>query len=125
MHAAELLGTDRMQALMRAAAERYDAVVVDTAPVGIVSDAIPLLDQVDAVVAVARLGRVPVAELLGLRALIERTNGRLVGVVANYIDPRPEADYGAYGTAYATPAVRSVGRRNGQQDRAQTEVITR
>jgi capsular exopolysaccharide synthesis family protein len=125
VHAVELLDTDRMRAMLVAASDRYDAVVVDTAPMGLVSDGIPLLDQVDAVVAVARIGRIPLAELLSLRALFERTNARFVGVVANFIDPRPESDYGAYGTAYAAPAVRSVGGRNGQHDRAQSEVITR
>jgi capsular exopolysaccharide synthesis family protein len=124
VHAAELLGTDRMKRVLAEAVEIYDVVVIDTPPLSIVSDAIPMLDQVDAVVAVAGVGRVPVDELVRLRALFERTHAPLVGVVANFVEPRDEADYGSYATAPG-PAVRSANRRNGRPARSETEVMSR
>ena len=45
----ELLGSARMRSLLLAARERADVVLIDTAPILTTSDAVPLVDQVDAV----------------------------------------------------------------------------
>ena len=53
----ELLHTDKMKELLLILAPRYDYVLVDTAPVGLVSDAIPLIRQSDVNLFVIRSGK--------------------------------------------------------------------
>ncbi|MEJ5992820.1 polysaccharide biosynthesis tyrosine autokinase [Pedobacter sp. Du54] len=53
----ELLHTDKMKELLAILTPRYDYVLVDTAPVGLVSDAIPLIRQSDVNLFVLRSGK--------------------------------------------------------------------
>jgi len=53
----ELLHTDNMKQLLELLAPRYDYVLIDTAPVGLVSDAIPLIRQSDVNLFVIRSGK--------------------------------------------------------------------
>jgi tyrosine-protein kinase Etk/Wzc len=53
----ELLHTEKMKALINELAPKYDYVLVDTAPVGLVSDAIPLIRQSDVNLFVIRSGK--------------------------------------------------------------------
>jgi tyrosine-protein kinase Etk/Wzc len=53
----ELLHTDKMKELLALLAPKYDYVLVDTAPVGLVSDAIPLIRQSDVNLFVIRSGK--------------------------------------------------------------------
>ena len=52
---AELLDSERMQAILEVVPDSYDLVVIDTPP-ALLSDAMPILDQVGGVVVVGRLG---------------------------------------------------------------------
>lgn len=53
----ELLHTEKMKELLAILAPKYDYVLVDTAPVGLVSDAIPLIRQSDVNLFVIRSGK--------------------------------------------------------------------
>jgi tyrosine-protein kinase Etk/Wzc len=53
----ELLHTDKMKELLDILTPKYDYVLVDTAPVGLVSDAIPLIRQSDVNLFVIRSGK--------------------------------------------------------------------
>ncbi|RZK68586.1 MAG: tyrosine protein kinase, partial [Pedobacter sp.] len=53
----ELLHTDKMKELLAILSPMYDYVLVDTAPVGLVSDAIPLIRQSDVNLFVIRSGK--------------------------------------------------------------------
>ncbi len=53
----ELLHTENMKQLLEILAPKYDYVLVDTAPVGLVSDAIPLIRQSDVNLFVIRSGK--------------------------------------------------------------------
>ncbi|RZL47600.1 MAG: polysaccharide biosynthesis tyrosine autokinase [Pedobacter sp.] len=53
----ELLHTEKMKDLLALLAPKYDYVLVDTAPVGLVSDAIPLIRQSDVNLFVIRSGK--------------------------------------------------------------------
>jgi capsular exopolysaccharide synthesis family protein len=52
----ELIQSDRMKILLDYLSERYDYVLVDTAPVGLVSDSVPLIRQSDINIFVIRSG---------------------------------------------------------------------
>ena len=54
---AELIESQTMSEALTQLAEHYELVVIDTAPVGVVSDAIPLLRKVDGVIVVARMDK--------------------------------------------------------------------
>jgi non-specific protein-tyrosine kinase len=71
-----------MRALLARLADEADVVVVDTPPMLVVSDAIPLIGQASGVVVVARLGRTTSDAIRRLRDVIANTGGVLLGVVA-------------------------------------------
>jgi len=83
----ELLDSDRMRELLAAAMERYELVVIEAPPPTLVSDAIPLMKQVDGVLVVGRLGHESDEELRELREELERFGVTPVGVVANFSRP--------------------------------------
>ena len=53
----ELLHTQRMKELISSLSERYDIIMIDTAPIGLVSDAIPLIRLSDINIFVIRSGK--------------------------------------------------------------------
>ncbi|MEO3404330.1 polysaccharide biosynthesis tyrosine autokinase [Mucilaginibacter sp. CAU 1740] len=53
----ELLHSNRMKALVEELKKRYDVIMIDTAPIGLVSDAIPLIRMSDINVFVIRSGK--------------------------------------------------------------------
>jgi len=65
--------TRRMEAVFQEAATVADYVLLDTSPLGEVSDALPLLEQVDDVLVVGRPGRTDVRALDAMGGLFDRT----------------------------------------------------
>lgn len=53
----ELLHSERMKALISELKQRYDVIMIDTAPIGLVSDAVPLIRLSDINIFVIRSGR--------------------------------------------------------------------
>jgi receptor protein-tyrosine kinase len=99
---AEMLDSEPMRALVREAREEYDLVVIDAPPSTVVPDAIPILQQVSAVLVVARAGTTTRDEAAELSSQLKLLDAPLVGIVANYA-----ADSGAgsgYYYADDTPA---------------------
>lgn len=60
---AELLQSDRISALIHSLRERYDFIILDTAPVGLVADSIPLMSMADLNLFVLRYGISSVASI--------------------------------------------------------------
>ena len=75
---AELLDSERMQAILEVVPDSYDLVLFDTPP-ALVSDAMPMLDQVGGVVVVGRLGVSTDESLIELRDELERSTRRCWG----------------------------------------------
>jgi non-specific protein-tyrosine kinase len=96
---AALLTSPAMTELLTTASSVYDIVILDSSPILTVSDAIPLLDQVGAVLFVARIGTTTRDEAQRLTELGERVPGmNLVGVVVNDMrDGYLHEGYGSYG----------------------------
>jgi succinoglycan biosynthesis transport protein ExoP len=80
---ATLLESDRMEEVIRFAEAEYELVVIDTPPITVVADAIPLLRLVSGVVAVCRLNKTRRDALVALRHQLENVNAPLLGVVLN------------------------------------------
>ena len=95
-----------MADLVRAAAEDYDRVLIDAPGPLAVSDVMPLLGIVEAIVLVARVGHTREQAAVQLHQLLARTpTAPVLGVVANGV---PRAEISKYG-AGATPQRRWPG----------------
>jgi protein-tyrosine kinase len=92
------LTSPRLKALVDAAVREYDWVIIDTPPVGLLTDANLVVQLVDAVVMVVAAGRVSYKVLQ--RAADALGRERIIGVVLNRVArPAFTANYG-YGTEY-------------------------
>jgi succinoglycan biosynthesis transport protein ExoP len=98
---AELLESQTMQEVHAQLRERYDLIVFDTAPMGVVSDAFPLLREVDGVIPVTRLGQSTRDHAEQLRDQLNRLEAPTLGIVANAVKMRRGGKYGyGYGGGY-------------------------
>jgi non-specific protein-tyrosine kinase len=80
---AELLGSDRMQAVLETVPEAYDLVVLDTPPASVVSDVFPMFESVGGVVVVGRLGMTTYEAARQLREQLRNLDAPVLGVVVN------------------------------------------
>lgn len=90
------LTSDRMRRLIREAAERFDWVILDTPPVGLLPDANLLAAMADVVVLVVDAGRTPCAQVQKSVGALGRD--RIIGVLLNRAsdDIVPGGGYGYY-----------------------------
>lgn len=101
-----VLGSARMRDLLDEVADMHDVVLIDSAPLLPVSDTLPLLSAVDAVIVVARIGETTRDAANRCATAIGRVpSARLLGVVANGVsdDDAGIAGYGyGYGYGYGS-----------------------
>jgi|GEM_PF-386722 len=104
---AELLESRAMEDLLAQLGQRYDLVVIDTAPIGVVSDCFPLLRRVNGVIGVARMGRSTRDSVVKMREQLAHLDAPTLGIVANglKLGRRGRRRYG-YGYYYARAAER-------------------
>lgn len=95
---AALIESTAMVNLLRAASATYDRVIVDTPPVGVVADAIPLVSSVSGVVVVVRDGQTDRNSAMHLRDQLAHYEAPVLGVVINGSAPR-KTEYFSYGPA--------------------------
>jgi Mrp family chromosome partitioning ATPase len=94
-----LLATDAMADLLRTVAGEFDYVLVDVPPPPEVSDAMPLLQLVDGIVLVARVGHTREVSAQRLAQLLGRTaSAPVLGAVVNCV---PRKDLESYGFSFA------------------------
>lgn len=108
----ELVESAAMAELVRTAAERYDLVIVDTPPVGVVADSVALLDKVSGVLLVARAGVTPRGVPARVRDRLAEAGVRVLGVVLNSVSAdrsAPHEYYAHYETARGLLLRRATG----------------
>ncbi len=93
---AELIESHAMERLLAWAAENYDLVLIDTPPLSVVPDAIPLLHRVHGVVIVSRLGKNTREAAARMREELASLGAPLLGVVANGFRARATPGYDYY-----------------------------
>lgn len=86
---AEVLGSTFMRDLLAEALKKYDRVIIDGPPVLLMSDALIIAAQVDAVILVARAVQNSKGALRRAREQLDRINARVVGCVLNGVQARP------------------------------------
>lgn len=95
----EILGSVKMQKLMVELKEKYDYVLIDTPPVGMVTDAAVLSSYTDGVLLVVESGRHNPQAVQHAKALLENVHANVLGCVLNKVDVKKDKKYG-YGYGY-------------------------
>jgi capsular exopolysaccharide synthesis family protein len=90
-----LIESPRMDHLLAEAERDYDLVVIDTPPIPLVSDAIPLIERVQGVIVVGRLGNTSRNQAAALADQLRRLDAPILGVIANF-GPPPDPEYYQY-----------------------------
>jgi capsular exopolysaccharide synthesis family protein len=101
----DLLESERMRAVLADLHETYDLVVVDSSPVTVVPDSIPILREVDGVLVVMRESRSTTAGARRLRDQLTHLGVTPLGLVMNGTPPADSSSvYGYYAAAAANNA---------------------
>jgi succinoglycan biosynthesis transport protein ExoP len=114
----EILASRHMEALLEQWKVEYDHVILDSAPVLPVADALSLAPLVDSTVIVVRAGSTRKKALLRVRSLLRRAQARITGIVVNDVDLRLENYYTYsknYGYDYATNYGGGYGGSKGEE----------
>jgi len=109
---ADLLESTEMEELLSQCEREYDLVIIDTAPVLVVPDAVALFKRRIGVLIVARMGRTDRQSLSRLQKYLLLLEAPVLGVVANSIKISSGYRYG-YGYGYGSDAA-----SKGQEDPA-------
>jgi succinoglycan biosynthesis transport protein ExoP len=111
---AVLIESGAFRSVVRHMADSHDVVIIDSTPLISVSDVIPLLGHVDAVVLVARSGKTDTRGARHAAEVIGRVpNVNFVGVVVNDLGVEEATAYGAgYGSGYGYGGGSSAKSRN-------------
>jgi polysaccharide biosynthesis transport protein len=92
----ELMESRSFADLLKELSASYDLVVIDTPPVGVISDAIPLMRLVDGVRVVSELGRAATGPAAHLRQHLASLQAPVLGIVANRVTRRAAQEYYLY-----------------------------
>lgn len=97
---AELLGSNKMRALIQKLSEVYDYVIIDTPPVSVVTDAAVVGAYVDGALLVVRQDFANTEIVQLAKRNLESTNVHILGTVLNEFDARTTARTSAYSYSY-------------------------
>ncbi len=81
----ELLASENMRNFIKELEGKYDYIIFDTPPIGIVSDAIPLVKISDGVVLVAKHNYTTYPDLSKTIDILKRADGKILGIVINKV----------------------------------------
>ena len=115
----ELMGGDRMRTVLDAMLARYDVVVFDSPPAGVVSDACVLATLSDRLLFVVR--GFATDRSISRRAIqsLRTVGARIAGLVLNHADGRADRYYGNYGYSYGYQSQYSYAYGRSDQERAE------
>ena len=97
---ADLFSSPTMENLMQELRRRFEHLVVDSAPLLMVTDATILSRLVDGVILVVESGVTARRALVRAHKILESAGGRILGTVLNKWDARDEGYYSGYGSYY-------------------------
>ena len=98
----ELLGSSRMRQVVEELAKQSETIIIDSPPVGAVTDATVLGARADGVILVVERGRTEVAAVSRARDKLIGVGANLLGVVLNKVRASEAAEYYYY-RYYTTP----------------------
>lgn len=95
----DVLGSSAMHKLLQDLRDRYEIVLLDTAPLLAIADTRILAPHADAVVMLVRWKRTPVKAVQSALALLQGTRAFIAGVALTQMDLKAQSRYG-YGDSY-------------------------
>ena len=96
---AELLESNKMDDLLRDLKERYDIIIIDSPPVGLVTDAFFMMKRSDATLYVVRQNYTSKSALNTLKELVNSKVVKNISIIVNDMDYEDKR-YGGYGYGY-------------------------
>ena len=90
----ELLASDNMKDLIKELSNKYDYIIFDTPPIGVVIDALPIIKQTDGVVVVVRDNVTDIADYKKTIEILERSEANIIGAIFNDVEPVGKRKYG-------------------------------
>jgi capsular exopolysaccharide synthesis family protein len=90
---ASVLDSRRLKDIIDKLKDRYDHIILDTAPYGIISDSASLLRLTDGIIVVSRFSTTTYKELEFTISGLKQLNAQIVGLVLNAFDPKKSSDY--------------------------------
>jgi polysaccharide biosynthesis transport protein len=116
-NAVTLLESTEMARLLKKLRADYEMIVLDTPPVSLVPDAIPLMKHCDGVIVIGRLNGTTRDDATALAEQLRTLNAPVLGVVANRVSPR-----GRYAGYYGYYEGHPGGRNGGQTGAAESRI---
>lgn len=104
---AEILGSEPMSDFLKEVSENYDYIVVDTPPINIVSDALPVIKESDGIVIVVRSNSSTHPELQKTLSALNFIDAKILGFVVNFTNSKNSRygkiyRYGSKGYGYSS-----------------------
>ena len=95
---AEILGSEPMTEFLEEIGEDFNYIIIDTPPINVVSDALPVIRESDGVVLVVRSNQSTHPEIQRAISALEFIDAKILGFVVNFADSnRTKYGYGKYG----------------------------
>lgn len=96
----ELIGSPRMEQFLAEAREQFDCIIIDTPPVGIVTDARIIFDKVDLVLFVTRMGVSPKEIIEYCKELHSNLGNKMALVINDFDSKKSYTSYSKYHYSY-------------------------
>lgn len=93
---AEILGSEPMSDFLKDVSSGYDYIIVDTPPINIVSDALPVIKESDGIVVVVRSNSSTHPELQKTLDALNFIDAKILGFVINFVNSKGSRYGGAY-----------------------------
>ena len=93
----EMLGSKTMERLLEVLKEKYDMVILDTAPLQAVTDAQILSTQIDGIISVVRAEATKKDSVVAAKGLLDKVGANVVGTVLNGVENNRRKYYYYYG----------------------------
>ena len=90
---AAIMQSAKLKELFKVLKSKFDHIVVDTPPYGVITDAAPLMKIADSIVLVTRFGDTQINELNHTLENLKRINTKVIGTVITGYNHRDSADY--------------------------------
>ena len=99
----ELVGSPAFQEFLDSQRDTYDYIIVDAPPLGLVVDAAVMASVCDGAILVVGIGHVKYRAAQQVKAQLEKSGKKILGVVLNQVDRKKAAksEYGAYGRYFS------------------------
>jgi protein-tyrosine kinase len=92
----ELLSSNSMKQLIETIRQDYDIVLIDSPPIGAVTDAAVLSTITDGIILVTASGQVEIDQAQSAKELLQKVNANIIGVVLNKVSRDERGSYYYY-----------------------------